>query len=107
MLERAQRGLIPIGRFQDCAKHGLEPAILVTRQRHCPSQQIHAADFREILAAEVVDSLSGGLIQARRLDDAPHELVMVHFLSLLGNARIRRQIVCVAFSLAQRDQVLI
>ena len=66
MLERAKRGLIPIRRCQHCTEHGLEAAILVTRQCHCPRQRIHAADFGEIFAAKVVYSLSRGLIQARR-----------------------------------------
>src|SRR3984885_15992277 len=51
MLERAKRGLIPIRRCQYCTEHGLKPAILVTRQGHCPRQRVPAADFREIFAA--------------------------------------------------------
>jgi len=105
MTERAERGLIPIFGCQHRAKDFLQSAILIARQAHRPRDGVELLDLRKVCAAEALDPAPLVPIEARHGDGASHELVVVHFLPRFGYARIGRQVVRVAFPLAEFDEL--
>ena len=62
-------------------------------------------DLCKVRPAELLHSLLLCRVQRRHHENPSHEFVMVHPLSRFGDARIRREIVRIAFALAQRDEV--
>ena len=105
VMKCAKRRFVPIRSGEDRREHPLQPAIFITCDAHGLGERIHPPHFRKIGKPQPLDSLARALIQTSPGDHAPHELVMVQFLSLFRYARTGGEIVGVAFPLAKLGEI--